>query len=289
MVSAEKMTFSLEPNLYNFCYKFFFVHLMYSLCTLIFLVLFYSSTVFADSTHENKTEPQSGKNLNELSKKIDPTDFKNRFDLRGEYVKYNTVSQYAVVPRFEYAFSNSLAIRAEIPFLRHNNDPNSFNGYGNFFTQVSWRALRSEGIAMVTGSSLSLNTASNASLGLGKHILSPFIFWSLDIPSINSAFFPGLSYSKSVGGDPFRDHVRYTNLRAAVLTRWPNRIYTFTDINYYVNHHIANEESSSLKAELGHFVSAQKGFYIRPGKGLSGTDKKLGMKWSFEAGMRYFF
>ena len=77
MVSAEKMTFSLEPNLYNFCYKFFFVHLMYSLSTLIFLVLFYSSTVFADSTHENKTEPQSGKNLNELSKKIDPTDSEN--------------------------------------------------------------------------------------------------------------------------------------------------------------------------------------------------------------------
>jgi len=44
----------------------------------------------------------------DVAKRIDPTDFKNRFDLRSEFNQYATASNQLIIPRFEYALSKSL-------------------------------------------------------------------------------------------------------------------------------------------------------------------------------------
>jgi len=227
----------------------------------------------------------------DATKRIDPTDFKHRFDLRSEYVDYGTASMMTLVPRVEYAFSNSLAVRAEVPILRYDpgtSDP-AANGVGNLLTRLAWRAARSEGYAMVVGSELSLDTASNANLGTGKHVLAPFAFWAIDLPSIKSVFFPYVQHGRSVGGDGSRDDVRYTNLRTSLLTRWPERTYSFVEVYYWFDHEQSNRYSSYAKAEVGRFVLPKTGFYVRPGAGMSGTNERLGMKWSMEIGMRHFF
>ena len=56
----------------------------------------------------------------DIAKRIDPTDFKNRFDLRSEFVDYGTASMQTLVPRFEYAFSKSLGFRTELPIARYD-------------------------------------------------------------------------------------------------------------------------------------------------------------------------
>lgn len=226
----------------------------------------------------------------DIAKRIDPTDFKNRFDLRSEYIEYATASTQTVIPRFEYAFSKSLGFRTELPIVRY--DPASGGataGIGNLLTRLAWRAMRTDDVSVVVGSELIFDTASSTTLGSGKHVLAPFAFAAFDVPRAKSVFFPYIQYAKAVGGDASREDVQYTNIRASALTRWPEKIYSFVEYSYFIDHYRANVASSQIKAEVGQFVLPKTGFYVRPGAGLSGTDQKLGMRWSFELGIRHFF
>lgn len=226
----------------------------------------------------------------DIAKRLDPTDFKNRFDVRSEYTQYNTATQLAIVPRVDYAISKTLSVRAEIPIARY--DPNSAaaaEGIGNLQTRLAWRAARGEGYAMVVGSELVLDTASDPLLTSGKNVVAPFAFWAIDVPSIKSVFFPYLQYGFSAGGDSRREDVTFTNMRTSLLTRWPDRMYSFVEVSYWFDHERSHRYSSTVKAELGRFISPKTGLYLRPGTGMSGTNERLGMKWSMEVGMRHFF
>lgn len=261
-------------------------------CGLILGVLLSASAHAEESvTKAPSPEARPAETTMDVTKRIDPTDFKHRFDVRSEYIDYGTASMMLVVPRVEYAFSNSLAIRAELPVVHYDpgSGSGSSEGVGNLLTRLAWRAARNEGYALVVGSEISLDTASSANLATGKHVLAPFAFWSIDIPSAKSVFFPYVQHGVSVGGDDSREHVHYTNFRTSLLTRWPARTYSFVEVNYWFDHERSNRYSSFAKAEVGRFISPKTGFYVRPGTGLSGTDARLGIKWSMEIGMRHFF
>lgn len=226
----------------------------------------------------------------DIAKRIDPTDFKNRFDVRSEFVDYGTASVQTLVPRFEYAFSKSLGFRTELPIARYDPATGGASaGIGNLLTRVAWRALRTDDYSVVVGSELTFDTASSAALGSGKHVLGTFAFAAIDLPQAKSVFFPYIQYGKAIGGDASREDVQYTNLRASVLTRWPAKTYSFVEYSYFIDHERSNVASSQIKAELGQFVLPKTGFYVRPGTGLTGTDQRLGMRWSLEFGIRHFF
>ena len=242
------------------------------------------------SPNQAATAPAPATNAVDIAKRIDPTDFKNRFDLRSEFVDYGTASMQTLVPRFEYAFSKSLGFRTELPIARY--DPGSGGasaGIGNLLTRVAWRALRTDDYSVVVGSELAFDTASSTALGSGKHVLGTFAFAAIDLPQAKSVFFPYIQYGKAIGGDASREDVHNTNLRASILTRWPAKTYSFVEYSYFIDHERSNVASSQIKAELGQFVLPKTGFYVRPGTGLSGTNQRLGMHWSLEFGVRHFF
>lgn len=236
------------------------------------------------------TTPAAANSQMDVAKRIDPTDFKNRFDLRGEYVEYGTGSVQAIVPRFEYAFSKALGFRTELPLEQYElNAGPTRGGIGNLLTRLAWRALRTDDVALVVGSELILDTASSPKLGNGKHVLAPFAFAAFDLPQAKSVFFPYIQYGKAIGGDASREAVEYTNVRASLLTRWPAKAYSFVEYSYFIDHERANVVSSQIKAEAGRFILPKTSFYVRPGTGLSGTNQRLGMHWSLELGIRHFF
>jgi len=242
------------------------------------------------SPNQAPTAPAPVATTVDIAKRIDPTDFKNRFDLRSEFVDYGTASMQTLVPRFEYAFSKSLGFRTELPIARYDPATGGASaGIGNLLTRVAWRALRTDDYSVVVGSELTFDTASSAALGSGKHVLGTFAFAAIDLPQAKSVFFPYIQYGKAVGGDASREDVQYTNLRASMLTRWPAKVYSFVEYAYWIDHHNADRASSQIKAEVGKFILPKTGFYVRPGTGLSGTDQRYGMQWSFELGMRHFF
>ena len=266
--------------------------LLHCLCTL-FIATAVVSVASAEESAVNQPPPETRPNDGsvDVAKRIDPTDFKHRFDLRAEYVDYGTASTYAVIPRGEYAFTNSLVLRAELPLVRYDygTGASSDQGIGNLLTRLAWRAARGEGYAMVVGSELILNTASDTKLGNGKNVISPLAFWSIDIPKANSVFFPYVQYARSYSGETSREAIHYTNLRTSLMTRWPSKVYSFVEVNYWFDHERSNRYSSNIKAEVGRFFSSHTGFYIRPGTGMSGTDNRLGVKSTMEIGVRHFF
>ncbi|MBM3336534.1 MAG: hypothetical protein FJY60_02400 [Betaproteobacteria bacterium] len=225
-----------------------------------------------------------------MAKRIDPTDFKNRFDLRSEFNQYATASNQLIIPRFEYALSKSLGFRTELPVSRYDPaDGGASAGIGNLLTRIAWRAVRNDDYALVVGSELTFDTASNANLGSGKHVLAPFVFAAIDLPQAKSVFFPYIQYGKAIGGDASREDVNYTNMRGSLLTRWPDKMYSFIEYSYWIDHQHSNVTSSQVKAEVGKFLLPKTGFYVRPGTGLSGTDQRFGVHWSLELGLRHFF
>jgi hypothetical protein len=226
----------------------------------------------------------------DVAKRIDPTDFKNRFDLRSEFNQYATASNQLIIPRFEYALSKSLGFRTELPVSRYDPaDGGASAGVGNLLTRIAWRAVRNDDYALVVGSELTFDTASNANLGSGKHVLAPFVFAAIDLPQAKSVFFPYIQYGKAIGGDASREDVNYTNMRGSLLTRWPDKMYSFIEYSYWIDHQHSNVTSSQVKAEVGKFLLPKTGFYVRPGTGLSGTDQRFGVHWSLELGLRHFF
>jgi hypothetical protein len=249
------------------------------------------SAIKEPPTQARPAEARPAEASMDVTKRIDPTDFKNRFDLRSEYIDYGTASSYAITPRGEYAFTNALALRVELPVARYDTGTGTATdqGIGNLLTRLAWRAVRGEGYAMVMGSELNLNTASDANLGNGKNVLAPFAFWSIDIPAAKSVFFPYIQHGRSYSGETSREAVHYTNLRTSLLTRWPSKVYSFVEVSYWFDHERSNSYSSNIKAEVGRFLTPKTGVYIRPGSGLSGTDNRLGVKTTMEIGMRHFF
>ncbi len=262
------------------------------LCALL-LAMAVTQSVCAEESAIKEPPPETRPNdaSVDVAKRIDPTDFKHRFDLRGEYIDYGTVSTYTVTPRGEYAFTNSVGLRVELPVVRYDAGTGSTpdQGIGNLLTRLAWRAVRGEGYAMVVGSELIFNTASDATLGNGKNVIAPLVFWSIDIPQAKSVFFPFVQYGRSFSGETSREAVHYTNLRTSILTRWPSKVYSFVEVSYWFDHERSNSYSSNIKAEVGRFFTPKTGFYIRPGTGLSGTDNRLGVKSTMEIGMRHFF
>lgn len=226
----------------------------------------------------------------DVAKRIGPTDFKNRFDLRTEFNQYATASNQLIIPRFEYALSKSVGLRTELPIGRYDPAFGAASaGIGNLLTRIAWRAARTEDYALVIGSELIFDTASRKALGSGKHVLASFAFAAVDLPQAKSVFFPYIQYGKAIGGDASRDDVSFTNIRGSLLTRWPNKVYSFVEYSYWINHNRSSVASSQIKAELGQFILPKTGFYVRPGTGLSGIDQRYGMHCSLEFGMRHFF
>jgi hypothetical protein len=120
-------------------------------------------------------------------------------------------------------------------------------------------------------------------------VLAPFVFAAIDLPQAKSVFFPYIQYGKAIGGDPSREDVNCTNMRGSLLTRWPDKMYSFIEYSYWIDHQHSNVTSSQVKAEVGKFLLPKTGFYVRPGTGLSGTDQRFGVHWSLELGLRHFF
>ena len=185
-----------------------------------------------------------------IVKRLDPTDFTTRFEMRNEYQDLQGGGNInLLIPRIDYAVSSALSLRVETPIV--SSDPNTADnngesGFGNLLFRASYRAARGEGYALVVGAELILDTASKDSLGMGKDILSPLAFASIDLPGLDSVFFPFIQYYGTIGGDDARRDVNYTSIKPVLLTRWPNRIYTVVEPNFIIDHERADRVGVTL-------------------------------------------
>ena len=222
-----------------------------------------------------------------------PADFRtSRFEIRDEFQDLQgggTV--YMIVPRVDFPANPDLSFRIEAPIVFADpGTPNSDteSGIGDLLFRGSYRVARGAGYAIVAGSEIILNTATNDALGTGKNVIAPLIFASIDLPQYHSVVFPFLQHYVTLGGDDARRDVQYTSIKSAFLTRWPNLTYTIVEPQVIVDHERADKVGLTLDGEIGRFLNRDTAIWARTGLGLFGDNLPQVYDWKFEVGVRFF-
>jgi hypothetical protein len=222
-----------------------------------------------------------------------PTDFRSRIEFRHEYQDWAGGSdRHLLIPRFEYAASSSVAFRFEIPYAFYEageSRPGSADGIGDALVRGSWRALQRDGLALILSTEVIFDTASDFALGAGKTIVAPLIYAAIDVPRYESIFFPNLQHYASVAGDANRPDINATTIKPNLLTRWPNRIYTFVEPQLIIDWERDADIGLTLEIEIGKLVSNNVAIWARPGLGLIQNDLPQIYNWNLEVGVRYVF
>jgi hypothetical protein len=236
---------------------------------------------------------ESASGADAARKSNQPVDFgTSRVEIRDEYQGLQgggTV--YMIVPRVDFSANPDLSFRMETPIVFA--DPGTSNngsvaGIGDLLFRGSYRVAGGAGYAIVAGSEIILNTAAKDALGMGKNVIAPLIFASIDLPQYNSVVFPFLQHYVTVGGDDARRDVHYTSIKSAFLTRWPNLIYTVVEPQVIVDHARADKVGMTLEGEIGRFLNRDTAIWARPGVGLFGDNLPQVYDWKFEIGIRFF-
>jgi len=214
----------------------------------------------------------------------------NRAEIRNDFLHPQDGSTvYMIVPRVDFSTDPDLSFRIEAPMVFTESASNETgSGLGDLLFRGSYRISRGPGYAIVAGSELILDTATKDTLGMGKNVIAPLIFASIDLPRYNSVVFPFLQHFVTLGGGDSRPDVHYTSIKSALLTRWPNLVYTIVEPQIIIDHERADKVGSTLEAEVGRFVNRDTAFWVRPGVGLFGDNLPQVYDWKLEIGVRFF-
>lgn len=223
----------------------------------------------------------------------DALEFRMRGELRDEYVDYQQGGgSNMVVPRLDYAVTPAFSLRLEAPVVTSGPElagESNQSGFGDLLFRASYRVARGQGYAAVIGAELLLDTASRDSLGYGKEVLGPLAYASIEVPRCRSVLFPFVQHFFTTGGDDARPDVHYTLVKAAMLTRWPDRLYTVVEPQVVVDHERSDRVGAVLEVEGGRFLDRRTTVFLRPGLGLHGDDLPQVYNWNFKVGVRYTF
>ena len=222
-----------------------------------------------------------------------PVDFRtSRVEIRNEYqdLQGGGTIDY-LVPRFDFSAGPNLSFRVETPIVFSDPDTpgnDGESGIGDLLFRGSYRVAHGQGYAIVAGGEVILNSASKDSLGMGKNVIAPLVFASIDVPQCNSVVFPFLQYYMSVSGDDARSDVNYASIKAPFLTRWSNLVYSILEPQMVVDHERADKVGMTLEGEVGRFLNRDLALWGRGGLGLFGDNLPQVYDWKLEVGVRFF-
>jgi hypothetical protein len=222
-----------------------------------------------------------------------PTDFRSRAEIRNEYQDLEGDGyRNLVIPRFEYAVTPAVALRLETPYVIY--DPGAggerVSGQGDLLARVAWRAVQRDGFALILATDVIFDTADDQRLGFGKTVIAPHMYAAIDLPGYDSVFFPNIQHYFSVAGDENRADVSFTTLKPNLLTRWPNKVYTFLEPQFTIDWERDAKTGLTVELEVGKILSRNIAAWARPGIGvINKYDLPQVYNWNVEVGMRYIF
>ena len=222
-----------------------------------------------------------------------PTDFRTRAEIRNEYQKLEGDGYRNIfVPRFEYAVKADVALRVELPYVTY--DPGAggerVSGQGDLLARGAWRVIQREGFALIVATDVIFDTADDERLGFGKTVFAPHIYAAVDLPAYNSVFFPNIQHYFSVAGNDNRGDVDFTTIKPNLLTRWPNKVYTFLEPQFTIDWKRDAKVGLTVELEVGKILSRNIAAWVRPGVGVINRNELAQVyEWNLEVGMRYIF
>jgi hypothetical protein len=165
----------------------------------------------------------------------------------------------------------------------------TMNGTSDMTTRTGGRIFANEDVALFLGFDAALPTASEQRLGTGKYILGPGGSLAAPLPRIRSIFYLLAANYNSVGGDPSRANLHYTQVQSAVNTIWSDHWWSSALMIWDVDWNHGRKETMNLQGEIGHRFDNHWNVYAGHGVGVVGRETFLGLDWTVQAGVRWVF
>jgi len=174
------------------------------------------------------------------------------------------------------------------------SDPNqprgsTMNGAGDMSIRAGGRIYANEDVALFIGTDSLFPTASEQQLGSGKYTLGPGAALAAPLPRLRSIFFLLASDYNSVGGDPSRRNIHFTQVQSFINTIWSNHWWTLATMTWDVNWNHEQRTSMVLSGQVGYRFDNHWALFAGPSAGVMGRDTALGLDWGVQAGVRWIF
>lgn len=172
------------------------------------------------------------------------------------------------------------------------NQPRGFtmDGTGDMTFRAGGRLYSSDNVALFIGTDGSFPTSSSEKqLGTGKYTLGPGGAVAVPLARVRSLFFLIAEDFHSVGGDPSRADLHFTQVTSAFNTIWTQRWWTQAIAQWDLDWNNRRKTTLNIQGEIGHRFDEHWNVFVTPGMGVVGRDTFLGLDWTVQIGVRWVF
>jgi len=163
------------------------------------------------------------------------------------------------------------------------------NGTSDLNIRTGGRIFANEDVALFIGTDAFFPTASEQRLGTGKYTLGPGAVLAAPMPRARSILLLLAFDYNSVGGDPSRAKIHFTQVQSFINTIWSNHWWTLVGMNYDINWNHEQRTSMELSGQVGYRFDNHWAVFAGPSAGVIGRDTTLGQDWAVQAGVRWIF
>jgi len=182
--------------------------------------------------------------------------------------------------------------RVNMPYAWADLDqPRGFNknGTGDMTIRTGGRLYSSDNVALFIGTDASFPTASETQLGTGKYTIGPGGALAVPLARVRSLLAVLAQDFNSVGGDPSRATLHYTQVQSTLNTIWTERWWSSAIVTWDLDWENRRKTTMNLQGEIGHRFDDHWNVFAGPGVGVMGRNTFLGLDWTMQAGVRWVF
>ena len=183
--------------------------------------------------------------------------------------------------------------RVNMPYVWADLDqPRGFtkDGTGDMTIRTGGRLYSNEYVALFIGTDGSFPTSSSEKqLGTGKYTIGPGGGLAVPLARVHSLLFVLAQDFKSIGGDPSRTSLHYTQVQSTFNTIWTERWWSSAIATWDLDWENHRKTTLNLQGEIGHRFDDHWNVFAGPGVGVMGRHTFLGLDWTVQAGVRWVF
>lgn len=226
-----------------------------------------------------------------LSFGTDPTETLTRVEFVLDYsdLRLDAV-RTSLKTRFDYAFLDQFALRAEVPWAHIDPDGASTEtGGGDARFQLGWRAFDRRTFAMFFAGGVVLDTASEDALGTGSDSVVLMVAAAGSLPEIRSRITETVEHFVSYDTHEDGEGVALTKFDLRLMTEWSPRSWTRAGSELFIDWKNGEHLGMNLNFEYGRATESGFAVWAGPAVGLFGQDIDGVVDWSLSVGARWLF
>ena len=207
------------------------------------------------------------------------------------------------------AFTNNLTIESAVATIRLPVTPNfvfqvnmpyvwtdlnqprgsTMNGTSDMNVRAGGRIFSNQDVSLFIGTDAFFPTASEQRLGTGKYTLGPGALLAAPMPRVRSIMYLVAFDYNSVGGDPSRPNIHFTQVQSTINTIWSKNWWTLAVMTWDVNWNHEQRTSMELAGQVGYRFDNHWAVFAGPSAGVMGRETILGQDWGVQAGVRWIY